>query len=59
MTKKKDPLKEFSSEQLLRELVARCQNQITLHEVEVECAQAEVDELEETFTKLEEIILGW
>ena len=57
MTKKKDPLKEFSSDELVQELIKRCQNQIELYEATAEQSQAEADELDDVLDQLGKIIL--
>lgn len=55
--KKEASLKEISSEQLRQELIVRCENQITSYECDIECVEAEMDDLQETIDKLNEIIL--
>lgn len=57
MTKKKDPLKEFSSNQLLQELIKRCRTRTDELHLESEMTNYEVEGMEDAIVKLSEIIL--
>ena len=57
MTKKKDPLKEFSSNQLLQELIKRHKERVEELHLESEMIGYDADDMEDTIIKLEEIIL--
>ena len=57
MTKKKDPLKKFTSRQLLEEIIIRYEEKVEELHLESEMISYDADDGEDIIAKLKEIIL--